>query len=126
MLNIILPILFFLSLAGIFYIICKKIPVLANISLESLQNREPFTAFLKRLIKSFFSHIHPKKIKIYFLILAEKVLTRFRATTLKMHKTIEILSKDIKQKSQQEKWEHKWFSPKNEMDKDREDNKKPK
>ena len=124
MLNTILPILFFVSLIGILYIIGKKIPVLSDISLESLQNRESFIAFLKRLIKSFFSHIHPKKIKIYFLVLAEKILTRSRATTLKIHKTIEVLSKDIKQKSQQEKWEHKWFSPKSEVEKDKENNKK--
>jgi|GEM_PF-3247577 len=117
MLNIILPVLFFLSFAGIFYIICKKIPVLLKIPPESLQNKESFKDFLKRLIKSFFSYIHPKKLKIFFLVLAEKILSRFRATTLKMHKAIELLSKDIKQKSQQEKWEHKWFSPKHEMNK---------
>jgi len=124
MLNIILPILFFASLIGIFYILYKKIPILANISLESLQNRESFFAFVKRLVKSLLSHIHPNKIKIYFLVAAEKILARSRATTLKMHKTIELLSKDIKQRSQQEKWEHKWFAPSSEKVKEKEDKKK--
>ena len=118
MLNIVLPIFFFLSLTGIFYILYKKIPVLANISLESLQNRESFLAFIKRLFKNFLLSIHPKKIKIYFLVLAEKILTRSRATTLKMHKTMDVLSQDMKKRSQQEKWKSKWFSPANEKEKE--------
>jgi len=121
MLNIALPVLFFLSLAGIFYILYKKIPVLADISLESLQNRESFFAFFRRLLRSFLLHIHPKKIKIFFLVVADKILARSRATTLKMHKTIDVLSKDMKQRSQQERWEHKWFSPTSEKEKGKED-----
>ncbi len=121
MLNILLPLLFFLSLASIFYIIFKRIPILTEIPLESLQNRESFIEFLKRLFKSFLSCIHPKKIKIYFLVLAEKLLIRSKTTTLKIHKAIEVLSKDIKQKSKQERWEHKWFSPKSKTKEEKEE-----
>jgi len=117
MLNILLPILSFLSLAGAFYILYKKLPALVNIPLESIQNKETFFSFLRRIIKSLFSFVHPKKIKIYTLVLAEKVLSRFRTTTLKVHETIELMSRDLKHKSQQEKWEHNWFSHKD-KDKD--------
>ncbi len=113
MLNIVLPILSVLSFIAGFYIIFKKIPVIKNIPPESVQNRETFFAFLKRILKSAISVFHPKKIKMYTLIVVEKILSRFKLTTLKIHKTIELLSKDIKRKSQQEKWENQWFSYKN-------------
>ncbi len=121
MLNILLPILFFVSLAGALYIILRKFPVLANIPVESIENRETFFAFLKRVFLSIFSYVHFKKIKIYFLVVLDKILVRFRSSILKVHKTIETLSEDIKQKSHQEKWEHQWF-----LHKEKDKNKKEK
>jgi hypothetical protein len=116
MLNILLPILFFLSLSGIIYMFLRKMPVIAHIPLESIQNRETFFAFLQRKFKSFFSHIHPKKIKIHFLVFLDRVLLRFKTSSLNLYKSIEELSKDVNKKSQQEKWEHNWFSHKEKKD----------
>jgi len=110
MLDLALPVLSFLSLFGALYILYKKISVLNKIDIESMQNRETFFEFLGRSFKLIFSYFSPKKIKIFILVIFEKILSRSRASTLKIHKTIEALSKDIKQKSQQEKWDHQWFS----------------
>ncbi len=112
MLDLALPILSLLSFLGGLYIIYKKIPVLSDIPLESIQNRETFFGFLFRSLKTFFLHFSPKRIKIYSLVIFEKILIRFRASTLKIHKTIEELSKEVKQKSEQEKWRHHWYSHK--------------
>ena len=109
MLKFLLPILFFASLGGILYILYKKVPALAEIPLDSIQNKETFFAFLQRIFRSFFSNVNIKKIKIFFLVFMEKILLRFKATSLKIYNIIEMLSKDVKQRSQQEKWEHHWF-----------------
>ncbi len=118
MLNIFLPILFFVSLTGVFYIIFKKIHILANIPIESIESKETFFAFIKRIFKSIFSSIHPRRMKIYILVLVGNILARFRSTTEKLHKTIEVLAKDVKKKSQQEKWTHNWFLHKEKKDDD--------
>lgn len=109
MLKFLLPILFFASLGGVLYILYKKVSALADIPLDSIQNKETFFAFLQRIFRSFFSHVNIKKIKIFFLVFTEKILLRFKATSLKIYNMIEMLSKDVKQRSQQEKWEHHWF-----------------
>lgn len=109
MLKFLLPILFFASLGGLSYLLYKKMSTLSDIPLESIQNKETFFDFLQRIFKSVFSQVNIKKIKIFFLVFTEKVLLRFKTASFKVYNTIEILSKAVKQRSQQEKWEHHWF-----------------
>lgn len=109
MLKFLLPILFFASLGGLSYLLYKKMPTLKDIPLESIQNKETFFEFLQRIFKSVFSQVNIRKVKIFFLVFAEKVLSRSKSASFKIHNTIEILSKSVKQRSQQEKWEHHWF-----------------
>jgi len=110
MLNIVLPILFFLSLVSFLYFVLKNIPALAQIPLESLPNKESFFGFLWRMIKTFFGIFRPKKIKIYFLTIAEKVLLRFKETVSKTNSTLEELSRSVSETSRKERWEHHWFA----------------
>lgn len=109
-LNFLLPIIFFVSLGGILYLIFSKVPILTRISQESIANQETFLLFLSRLVKTIWESLDPKKVRIYALTQTERVLNRFRVFFLKAYHAIEHLTKKTSQELKKTEWEHSWFS----------------
>lgn len=112
MLSFLFLIVFFSSGIGLGYLIYKKIPQLVEISQESLTNQETFVQFVSRISKAFVFGLNPKRLKIYFLSNAAKVLNKLRIWFLRMYHLIEMMAKKARQESQKMEWEHHWFSQK--------------
>jgi len=111
MISFFLPLLFFLSLFGVGYVVIRKIPELVAIPHESLEHQETFFAFLKRAIMRTIVILNPRRILIRLLSYIARILNVFRIFFLKVYRFTETLTHTAREKSQRMDWEHHWYSP---------------
>lgn len=100
MLEIILLIFLLISLAGMVFIVAKKIPFLVNLPVKSLPSlpRESLLLRLKSRAKNL-----PAAETIHYEIYLQKILSRVRIITLKVEQKIAYWLEKLRQKSYQKR-----------------------
>lgn len=100
------------SLAGIAYLVLRRVPVLSQIPQNALANQETFVSFLARVTGRMLSAMSPRRIRMFILTKIAEALNSARAFFFKIYHTIETMAKTTREKSQKMDWEHHWFSHK--------------
>ena len=107
-----LPIIFFISLGGVLYLVLSKIPSLSRIPQESIANQETFLLFLSRTASALRESLDAKKLRIYALTQITITLNYIRVFFLRAYHAVEHLTKKASRELQKTEWEHQWFSKK--------------
>lgn len=112
MLSLAFLILMCASLAGIAYLVLRRVPALSQIPQEAIANQETFFAFMVRVMGRILSAMSPRRIRMFILTKMAEALNSARAFFFKIYHTIETMAKTTREKSQKMDWEHHWFSRK--------------
>lgn len=100
------------SLAGVLWLVLRKISLLARIRKESLSNQETFFAYATRMIRVLFSLFRPRRLRMRLFGWMAWLLNIVRVFFSKLYQVVEALARVAREKSQKMDWEHHWFPSK--------------